>query len=1108
MRNTIAGSVHLALILLLGFCIASSAASPQSQIIELREWFGVNHPLQLVVNIIWTNKATSAGHLEDESGKDIPFQLLEHGSKLAFCTDLPAGAIRQWHWLAGETKTSRSADQIADHIANQIANPVQLKQTAETWELSNGLIAFRIPNAESIKQSASDRAHTFLKPLVDIFNYGPSYPRVLTLAPIQGICLRDKSWTAAGQNALVAMANTLTDARVDLIESGPLKTVVKIKYDFAKPDYVYGKTRISDAGPGFLAVTMTLLANQPSIYLEEETDVDEVWTLNAYDGIAPNQGRYSGHASTEPRFGHLPDGSIFPSDKKHGETEAIVDLQYDRPQLPSYVTTNTSWQIMAPWNPWINNSGWYWELYNTSATDTANLIGVFVGPTSRALEPAMSGPGIFTLPRDLRSPDKPVDGIASQRYRRSADAHIGHRSRFAWGIFSGTKGSDLTAPPHSVPTINLQMNLIGSPATLTKLAAMKMDYPDLPQGYGGLLMDKAALSDLIDRVRRGKKERNGGAYGWLYNAEPSSRALFDAWADESGSKMNEAANDIIAVARDLEHDLAYGRGIHTFRFGYWHGGLEMMRRGLWIDQVLASNQLSADQRSRVKAAASLFGHILWDNDFVPMDNSNGINMGTANMPQQQQGYRYFYALFLASHPDFIERAKLVNQAVQLQVKQQINEYGAHMGCPHYIGASFAPTLNTLMQLQQLGQHTPLDSDPRLKKFAQFYLNLLTPPEIRFAGKPRSYIALGDSSTEASPLYGQLGTALSKIDADISGQLMAAWQAGGKPHSGFFGTTVMSIDDRLPGKNLTLRSVTFPGYYSVLRSAFGSSNETAAWIVNGDFYRDHRANDSGNVVLYALGVPLSIHWGSIYSPPASNAFYHSSIIPEAALDWPWNRPSPPTDVRAEAGWSQSKQTAFTPGTAVDSVSSQFSGQNLVWSRLLQLHHFDPAAPVIVIKDSFEGAARDQAKIFSLNLMAKGPVQTPEGEIVPEIRTHPYAAKAAHPDQLPSASKVLALKTGVSRFSFTGQFGVDFDLYIISEQPQECVLGNWAVSWTQQSLAKWEERQHILRIRGTGPFQVVLVPYRAGKRPADLSVRNSPAGLTLTSGGVTRTLTTGK
>jgi hypothetical protein len=334
--------------------------------------------------------------------------------------------------------------------------------------------------------------------------------------------------------------------------------------------------------------------------------------------------------------------------------------------------------------------------------------------------------------------------------------------------------------------------------------------------------------------------------------------------------------------------------------------------------------------------------------------------------------------------------------------------------------------------------------------------------------------------------------------------MGAWQANGKPHSGFFGTTVMAIDERLPAQDPGLGSATFPGYYTVLRSGYGTPNETAAWVVNGDFYQDHRHADAGAVVLYALGVPLSVDWGTIYSPQTGGAYFHSSVLPESAIGRPWDQSSPPPDTAPGGAWRKSSQASFAAGRAVDSVASTFAGKGIEWKRVMQLHHDDPAMPVIVIRDDFDGPNAGEPKILTLNLMARGPVQTPAGAITPEPRTHPASPKADKPDQLPSASPRFALKAGVSRLSFAGQHGVDFDLFVIASQPQQALLGNWADTWTQQGVPKWEERQHILRIRGAGPFQLVLVPYRAGHRPADLKFDVADGGFVLTADGARRKL----
>jgi hypothetical protein len=283
-------------------------------------------------------------------------------------------------------------------------------------------------------------------------------------------------------------------------------------------------------------------------------------------------------------------------------------------------------------------------------------------------------------------------------------------------------------------------------------------------------------------------------------------ALIDVWADPSvkGIQVRKAVQEVLEQARKLLHALVQGDGIYDLNVHYWHGGLAMQRLGPWIDTLLADERTTAQDRTRLKAVASLFGAVLWDDDFVPMFDGHQLNLGTANMPVQEK---------------------------------------------------------------------------RLARFADFYMNLLTPPEVRFGG-PRKLVSVGDGSTQTGELLGPLATGFRKPDPGLSSRLTGAWQASGKPHSGFFGSTLLMTDEDARGTPLALRSANFLGYYSVLRHGGGTRRETACWFVNGDFYRDHRHADQGSLVLYALGAPLLIDWGSLYMPQVAGAFQHSVVPPEA------------------------------------------------------------------------------------------------------------------------------------------------------------------------------------------------------------------------------------
>lgn len=727
-----------------------------------------------------------------------------------------------------------------------------------------------------------------------------------------------------------------------------------------------------------------------------------------------------------------------------------------------------------------------------SANQRFNLVGRYRGKLAHFVFAVEEGtPRLF---RTLDGTEKPVAGLQVSMGRRSWSAQYFPRIRYEFGIFAGTKGRDLKDPLEIQP-IALAMNRHGGLADGRLERYETSDYTDSP----ALFMPVEAIRRIIQRV-----QTDLNYYRYLYNADPTIRDLIDAWRDRTGVKLQETIAVVLNLAEGLKRRLTEGDGIYDFFIHYWHGGLEMMRSGIRIALLLADERTTAEDRRRLKEAAALFGSILWDDDFVPLSlfSINGLNAGTENMPIQQQAYRDYYAMLLQQHPDFTARAQGVAERTLQTLRRIINEYGAEIGSPHYIGASLEPTLIQALQLKQSGVVDLFRTDDRLRKFAEFYMNLLTPPEIRF-GRKRKLVSIGDGSTEGTEIPGMLATGFRDVDPELSARLMGAWNQGGKVHIGFFGSTVLMIDEEAPAKDPGLGNGNFPGYLTVLRHGWGTSDESALWFINGDFYRDHRHSDQGSFVLYALGVPLSVDWGSLYAPHAPGARMHNVVLKASWI--PWNENELPSlddyfqrkTALQEVGFFQNSSFAKANITSLE--------DNTVWERFVRSLHHDSSLPLFAIYDKVDGP---DDFVFSLNLMAQGEVDTPAGRVSPPLRTYRNPDDAQGPLEFPSLGTVFQLSPGLNRLGFTGQWGVDFEVYVLSQNNQEARIGNWAHRWhpgtehnefRQAQNRPFEERQHILRIKGMKEFQAVVLPYRKNQKPSDLLVSNDGSDLWVTYGG---------
>lgn len=349
--------------------------------------------------------------------------------------------------------------------------------------------------------------------------------------------------------------------------------------------------------------------------------------------------------------------------------------------------------------------------------------------------------------------------------------------------------------------------------------------------------------------------------------------------------------------------------------------------------------------------------------------------------------------------------------------------------------------------------------------------------------------------------------------------MHLWRDMGSPHSSFFGTTLLKIDTDLPDARPEFASANFPGYLSVLRQGGNTPLETAVWFVNGNHYWDHSHADQGEVVIYALGAPLSLDWGSTYEPRVDSAFMHSLALSERVFGRKWDADAPP--VQEESRWgtfagTKTSQTQFSARPQGGVVAARMTAPDGVftWTRTVALDRLRQDLPVILIRDRYEGPEAQAPKVFTLNLVADGGVEIPGGKVTPQSRIRGYERNHSERQEMPSAGKAFDLPAGVNRLGFTGQpwkvhpdRGIDFDVYVVANEPRQGLVGNWAHAWhpagamdefERTNGRPFEERQHILRLRGSGGFTVVVVPRRKGAARPDVRVREEN-GATVVSNG---------
>jgi hypothetical protein len=801
--------------------------------------------------------------------------------------------------------------------------------------------------------------------------------------------------------------------------------------------------------------------------------------------------------------------------------DGFLDLTYTYDRPASYICSTAGYsKLLSSYPAASHATGWYTTLYNSTAGSSAPVVGMYTGRASQQLYSAIgpSMPGIYSSNRHWISGQMDA-GIQVDNLLRGADGSITTNIHRNWAIWAGTQADLLPTGSHQ-PIADEQNSLTG--INLSHIYTYQLAYPDPTGGWKWQYLSTASANQLISLVRNGTSVCGSVNcyYNLLYGSETSApgRALLDMWKGNSSAAVQTALNTPLQVAQNIEQTLANGDNHFDGPLGYYQIGLYTSPQTALLNAILMDSNSTAAQRATAKAALALFGSLLWDNDWFPIDNTTGESLGLSNQIQQYLEYRTQSAAAASSQPFLATKVAIGLTYPTNDFNSYFSPTGAAAGSTHYQSAFFEPLILNYLNLSQDGALSM--ADPKWAAYAKWELSIQTPLEPRFGNIRKGY-SNGDGNTEADVRTGMLGTALYPVNPTLAGNLMWAWQqsnsATAVTEDAQFVTTLAAIDPTIPPiQPSPLGSINVPGYHSAERHSFATPYETSLWFINGGFYSPggHRHADDGQVTIYAHSAPLAIDWNAnLYYPETPGRFQHNSITFDGELNHPWTTDNPSlTDVNTLLqNPTNTEFAAFANSTT--STATFKANDGTVWTRTARTMAFNPQYPIVYVYDSFSGPSAATGKTVTWNLMASGPVTTPAGSITPVTRFSTGCQTPA--GALPSAGTVNPLGNGLQLFHFTGASwakhatgGINWDLFTLpSSGSAQFTLGNWghgcqalreSNEFQTANGAPFSEVQDILRFHDIGPFTTVILPYRKTEAPIR-TVSQAACGVSIVQGG---------
>ncbi len=1005
--------------------------------------------------------------LYDDTGQSVPLQLTdiaEHpDGSLAKATiwfivrELPANGTVEYS-LTGGAKTDAPATYQTD---------LSLAREEGSAVLSTSRVAVRTLLG----------AQTFAQP----------QPAEKVPAPLQGLRLRSGAWTGRGW---LETKHLCTGYEATVTDDGPIFKRVQVRYTFAKPA---GWAR---EGELFYQMTVRVVAGQEMAYLTEDYNLGDpqvyqypqfksekqemLWDwwswrphetgdnfcFSFFGAFRPTHARVIAHNTTTPEKGQ---GTGY-----HAESEYL--LLYDKERFEF---------ALNPWGRGEPDQSMIYTMYRREQPDS-DIVAILPCFASHWRHPDVLPHEPNFIQQHTDTSDLRIYSSAQPDLYLKAPLHLGRRE---WALVTLRNPRVITEATNGTEIARLSRKYGALP--LDKVKDWVLEWPQRTQ-YPHLFVKPGDLEGLRARIKSLpaleqalRQQMHIPVHRWLLEGkdEDAQKAY-----DELMAQMDQKIDDALTWPYGGERT-----GINAFP---WH----MMTYASHADVLLASSALREDQKKAMLARLAFLTYLIWDPEYMPPRKA-GFGWGSAGMPTNAGGGRGALSALLSDHPMAPTWIATVAKYLNYVIQQYFGEDGTPFSCPHYsLGTEGGPVSTVMLAMKSTGAFGDLKTNyPNLYNYCRWLVDMMPPKDIRFG--QLILPTLGDTYWEGNGLAGHIAGLVKDSDPELARNLMWVWYNSGQSLEGFINAAFF-FDPTIPPERPALKSVAYPGLGAFLRSGVGSEEESYIAVRFGNFTIGHMHNEAGSVHWYARGVPLSLDWGSMYTPQASAPWWHSTLSynhQEHAQPVPCPGRGHPDCFYTGKSWFEHQ---FEPNAALAPIADMAAGSITELNGKIAAFATQPGA------DYVRGEANRhwfQKMPYYLDSPQPWAFFT-EFDRIELKKPFPWVRQFAFvKDASPSGPNYLVIADDLTgnqelepafnfwclahevkqvaprQYYFTGQHGIDLDMFILDPKEGRIQLGGW--SHKQGFLGGGEESQKLVRVYGKpdgSGFRVVLYP-RKGDEP---------------------------